>query len=147
MFVMQLFGLSKIGPNAPIILVDFVKFFSKLIRQNIEDGLLLNKLTLRHIGFDLRMFVQHWSNTQYLSLERQGFLFRPQSKQEYSHLGKVKWVNEWLKNHVSLVNSQKTNQFHVAGILWKNKNFRRIQKQRNGHTNANKVHWNAVLML
>ena len=46
MFVMQLFGLGKIGPNAPIILKDLVKFFSKLIRQNIEGGLLLNKLTL-----------------------------------------------------------------------------------------------------
>ena len=46
MFVMQLFGLGKIGPNAPIILKDLVKFFSKLIRQNIEGGLLLKKLTL-----------------------------------------------------------------------------------------------------
>ena len=51
MFIMQLFGLSKIGPNAPIIFEDFVKFFSKLIRQKIEDGLLLNKLTLTAYWF------------------------------------------------------------------------------------------------
>ena len=80
------------------------------------------------------MFVQYWSKMQYLSVERQGFLFHPQSKQEYSYLGKVKWVNEWLKNHVSLVNSQKRNQSYAAGILWKNKNFWRIQKLNTGAT-------------